>query len=136
MTLPAARKSPHKDESLSAEIIPMQGSSGLRHRPRAVESIAQPVAPADGVATTYSELVGLLAQYRRSSDISQLELDERAGFHYGYSGKLEIPHKADGRASMRYPHTFDTWLGALGLGLRIVPLKKVRKGWRRERIAG
>lgn len=110
--------------------VPFKGP----HRPIAMASIPQPELPLDGVARNYSDLVALLKQHRRVCEISQMELDDRAGFQDGYTGKLEIPHKADGRVAKW--DTLRDWMEALGVGIKLVPLSKPKKGWKRERIAG
>lgn len=74
-----------------------------------------------------AEVTRALAQIRKHLGISQLELDELAGFATGYTGKLEAlgapgyPNKRTGARSAFHP-MMDYWLGALGVGIVVVPL--------------
>jgi hypothetical protein len=68
-----------------------------------------------------------LAEIREHMGITQLDLDEIAGFCTGYTGKLERPEspgrdgqRGSGRSAM-HP-TFDYWLGALKVGVIVMPL--------------
>ena len=92
----------------------------LNHRPRAVAGQA-PVEPSGGVARNYAELVWLLRARRHALGITHLELDERAGFEDGYASKLEQPVALYGRSAVN--PSFDLWLGGLGVGLTLTPLK-------------
>lgn len=73
------------------------------------------------------EVTAALVKIREHLGISQLELDDLAGFHLGYTGKLECsdtPAEPDkrkpGRAAIN--PMFDNWMGALGVALVLVPL--------------
>ena len=73
-----------------------------------------------------ADVTRALAIIRRHMGISQLELDELAGFSSGYTGKLECAGDSGadgGRPSGRWAinGTFDRWLDALGIDLVIVP---------------
>jgi hypothetical protein len=74
-----------------------------------------------------AEVTAALVKIREHLGISQLELDEIAGFHLGYTGKLERPdtpalpgERKPGRAAIN--PMFDPWIGALGCALVLVPL--------------
>lgn len=63
-----------------------------------------------------------LKRARECRGLSQSELDEKAGFNLGYTGKLEqsFPrHWPSGRCPL-HP-MFDLWLGALGVAMILVP---------------
>lgn len=88
--------------------------------------------PKDGPPPTFlcrnrAEVTRALAAVREHLGISQLELDEVAGFATGYTGKLErpdapsVPGKQKTGRSVFHP-MFDCWLGALGVGVMVVPL--------------
>lgn len=75
------------------------------------------------------EITRALAAIRDHMGISQLELDNIAGFADGYTGKLEClgapaaPRKRTaGRSALH--GSFDTWLSSLGLGLVVVALDR------------
>lgn len=72
------------------------------------------------------EVTAALAAIRKHLGISQLELDEIAGFHTGYTGKLEKPFtpgkpgkRGSGRSAL-HP-MIDLWFGALEVEVLIVP---------------
>jgi len=74
-----------------------------------------------------AEVTAALAAVRKSLGISQLELDEIAGFSTGYTGKLERPgvpgfpgKRPTGRSAL-HP-MFDDWVNALGVVVAIVPV--------------
>lgn len=75
------------------------------------------------------EVTRALAAIREHMGISQLELDDLAGFNQGYTSKLEqpaTPGQGDSRTSGRrtiHP-LFDLWVGALKVGIMIVPLNE------------
>lgn len=74
-----------------------------------------------------AEVTAALARIREHLGISQLELDEIAGFSTGYTGKMEqhgAPAQPGKRKSGRSAINpmFDIWLGSLKVGLVIVPL--------------
>lgn len=73
-------------------------------------------------ARNYYELVELLRLRRIALKVSQLELDEIAGFQTAYTGKLEKPQSTYGRHA-RWD-TLEWWLGALNVGLMLVPLPR------------
>lgn len=81
-------------------------------------------------ATNYYELVDLLRSRRVSLGVSQLEIDEIAGLQTGYTGKLEKPQSSYGRHA-RWD-TLEWWLGALNVGIQVVPLHPKRKASRTE----
>lgn len=63
-----------------------------------------------------------LTKARECRGYSQNELDEKAGFNLGYTGKLEQPfprHWPSGRCPL-HP-MFDLWLAALGVAVILVP---------------
>lgn len=86
----------------------------------------------DGPVPTFlcrnrAEVTAALVKIREHLGISQLELDDLAGFHLGYTGKLEKPDtpaepgkQKPGRAAIN--PMFDNWVGALGYGVVLVPL--------------
>ncbi len=83
--------------------------------------------PVTLIARDRKELVALLRMRRVGLGLSQLALDEIAGMHLGYTGKLERP---DGRTKSGKKwgrHVimpmFDLWLASLGAGLVVVPLR-------------
>jgi hypothetical protein len=74
-----------------------------------------------------AEVTAALARIRTHLGISQNELDDIAGFNQGYTGKLEKPYtpgfpeqRASGRSAI-HP-MFDLWIGALKIGVLLVPL--------------
>jgi hypothetical protein len=74
-----------------------------------------------------AEVARALAQIREHLGISQLDLDHIAGFASGYTGKLEcrdVPngHSRHGSGRNAMQPTLDYWLGALKVGLIVVPL--------------
>lgn len=87
--------------------------------------------PKDGPVPTFlcrnrAEVTAALAQIREHLGISQLELDDLAGFHVGYTGKLERPdtpaepgQRKPGRAAIN--PMFDNWVGALGVAMVLIP---------------
>lgn len=62
----------------------------------------------------YDGFVAALIARRHALGWSQLELDERAGFQSGYSGKLENWRGPQGRVAGSI--TMTLWLQALGIG--------------------
>lgn len=63
-----------------------------------------------------------LKKARECRGYSQSELDEKAGFNLGYTGKMEQPfprHWPSGRCPL-HP-MFDLWLAALGVAVIIIP---------------
>lgn len=91
------------------------------HRPLAVLAGGASKPRDDGVATNYLELVWLLREHRHALGITQGELDERSGFQDQYVSKLEQPEGLYGRRAVN--PSFDLWLGGLGVGIKLVPLK-------------
>lgn len=71
------------------------------------------------VVRTYEDLVEALKTYRHEQGLSQMELDNIAGFQDGYTAKLEVGYKEGGRGvgAMSLP----TWLDSLGVRLLVVP---------------
>lgn len=74
------------------------------------------------------EVTRALAAIRESMGLSHLDVDDLAGFNEGYTGKLEMlptPGQGDNRPSGRSAMTwaFDMWLGALKVGVVLVPLE-------------
>lgn len=69
----------------------------------------------------YDGFVAALIARRHALGWSQLELDERAGFQSGYSGKLENWRGPQGRVAGSI--TMTLWLQALGIGF--VPVAMV-----------
>jgi hypothetical protein len=63
-------------------------------------------------------LVDALAERRRQLGLTQLDLDDRAGFQSGYTGKLEAWLGRSGRVAGTV--TLPLWLEALGVVLVVV----------------
>lgn len=80
-----------------------------------------PSRPTRAGALTYSELVYVLIEWRRSKGISQNALDDLIGWGSGETSKYEIPHhNGDGRiASWK---ALGDWMQGLGIGIALVPL--------------
>jgi len=90
--------------------------------------------PKDGPVPTFlcrnrAEVTAALVKIREHLGISQLELDDMAGFHLGYTGKLERPDtpaepgkQKPGRAAIN--PMFDNWVGALKIGVFLIPLNE------------
>lgn len=66
---------------------------------------------------TYDDLIGALRDQRRKLGISQLELDDLAGWSSGYSGKLELGYRKGGRGIGKL---LPAWLRALGVQLAVI----------------
>jgi len=75
-----------------------------------------------GTASTYDELVGLLAARRRALGERQLAIDYISGMQDGYTGKLEIGRERGGRTMGRI--TTALWLAGLGVQLQVVEVAK------------
>ena len=71
-----------------------------------------------GSATTYEKLVAILVKRRHSLGLTQLQLDDKAGYTDTYTSKLEAYQGRGGRTMgmMAMP----TWLGALGVRLQVI----------------
>lgn len=72
------------------------------------------------------EIAEVMARRRKELGLSQLALDDRAGLHLGYTGKLELqpePGQPRGaaRRAIRIYETWDWWSGALDVDLFLVP---------------
>lgn len=68
------------------------------------------------------EVTLALIKVRECRGLSQNELDDHAGFHLGYTGKMEQPFPRkwpSGRCTL-HP-MFDTWLSALGVAVIVIP---------------
>lgn len=91
--------------------------------------------PAIVLVRNSTELVEALTRRRGALGLSQLDLDELAGFQLGYTGKLERPDgltRSGKRWGRRCIHpTFDWWLGGLKVGLAVIPLGHIRPARRR-----
>lgn len=70
----------------------------------------------------YASLVRALTARRKALGMTQLDLDERAGFQDGYAGKLEIGYRPGGRTVGAV--SLPLWLEALGVRLAVVPVDK------------
>lgn len=87
--------------------------------------------PKDGPVPTFlcrnrDDVAHALAEIRKHMGISQLELDEIAGFHVGYTAKLEQPNappvegkQKSGRHAIN--PMFDPWIGSLKVRVYICP---------------
>ena len=78
-------------------------------------------------ADSFDDFVPILTQRRNDLGWSQAELDERAGWADGYTGKLEIgPRAATGRRASR--DMLEVWITALGLTMAVVVPTSTSKG--------
>lgn len=89
------------------------------HRPES-RKCPPPSRPERAGALTYSELVYVLIEWRRSKGISQAALDDIIGWGEGQTSKYEIPHMDDGRIAGW--EALGQWMQGLGLGIALVPL--------------
>jgi hypothetical protein len=81
---------------------------------------AQPIPPM--ICRNREEVTLALKKARECRGHSQNELDEMAGFHVGYTGKLEQPFPRAWPSGRSVMHPmFDIWLAALGVAVIIVP---------------
>lgn len=71
----------------------------------------------------YPALVAALTERRKALGLSQLDLDERAGWPGGYAGKLEAGWKEGGKTVGAA--SFPRWLAALGVRLAVVEVLEV-----------
>tara|TARA_R110002074_G_scaffold2978_5_gene16392 strand:- start:345 stop:1106 length:762 start_codon:yes stop_codon:yes gene_type:complete len=86
-------------------------------------SVVRVERPKNGVCLNYGQLVGELVARRTRLAMSQAATDHHAGWEEGYTGKLEQPNTTYGRRAVH--ESFDVWLGAMGVGLKIVPLDEI-----------
>jgi transcriptional regulator with XRE-family HTH domain len=84
-----------------------------------------------GEAGGLEELAEVLTARRKSLGLTQLELDDRAGFQSGYTGKLEIGHMRGGRNAGVI--ALPLWLRALGVKLQVIAVEDVAPGERLSR---
>lgn len=76
---------------------------------------AQPLGrPVD----SYAALMAILAKHRRQLGLSQLSVDQMAGFQDGYTGKLEIGARRGGRNLGKW--SLEIMLRTLGVKLVVV----------------
>lgn len=79
----------------------------------------KPIPPM--ICRTREDVTLALKAARECRGLSQSELDERAGFHLGYTGKLEQPFPRQWPSGRCPIHPmFDLWAAALGVALIIV----------------
>jgi transcriptional regulator with XRE-family HTH domain len=78
----------------------------------------------------YRDLVEALIARRHALGVSQLELEELAGLSSGFVSHLESWNRPHGRRAGDV--TLTLWLGALGLGLRLVEVRPGRGTLRAE----
>lgn len=71
--------------------------------------------------TCEAEFAEAMVQRRLDLDLSQLAIDERAGFQDGYTGKVENPCRPWGKSATNW--SFWKWLDALGLVIILVRAK-------------
>jgi len=86
-----------------------------------LQKIAPNMVPALAVVGSYEELISVLVEHRGKLGLSQLAVDDLAGFHSGYTGKLEVGTKAKcgrGLGRMSLPTLLDTY------GLRLAVVEK------------
>ena len=78
------------------------------------------MADVSGLIRTLDDLAAALADRRRALQLSQAEVEHRAGFHANYLSHLEQPARPHGRnlGSMSLP----TLLDVLGCRLVLVPV--------------
>jgi hypothetical protein len=85
-----------------------------------------PVTVAPGsVIFSYDDLVSFLIRRRHQLKWSQLELDHRAGFQSGYTGKLEAWRSPGGRTAGSV--TMVLWMQALGVALVPIEARSVER---------
>lgn len=87
-----------------------------RRRKKRAQRVAHHVAATTGLITTYDALVDYLIARRKALGLTQLELDERAGFQSGYTAKLENWRGRQGRVAGSV--TMPLWFQALGVMLK------------------
>jgi hypothetical protein len=90
-----------------------------QHRPESSKCPA-PSRPTAAGARSYSELVYLLIEWRKSKGISQAAMDDLIGWGEGQTSKYEIPHQDDGRIASWA--ALLQWMQGLGLGIQLVPV--------------
>ncbi len=71
-------------------------------------------SPGD-VATSYPELVAVLARHRQGLGVNQVEMGERIGMPSGYLSQLECYSRTP------TAQTVFLWLEALGLAVQVIP---------------
>ncbi|MFG1247281.1 hypothetical protein [Xanthobacter flavus] len=71
--------------------------------------------------TTYRQLMDALIRRRRQLGLSQMEADDIAGLQDGYTGKLEVWDRDNGRRLG--PVSLDLLLSAYNLGIQLVALR-------------
>jgi hypothetical protein len=86
------------------------------------------VRPVDAVPVIsgYAELVQALIARRHALALSQLELEERAGFSSGFVSHLESWDHPCGRRAGDL--TLEYWMGALGIALQLVEVDRPGRG--------
>lgn len=92
---------------------------------KALLKLAPNLVPALAVVGTYEELLIVLAKHRHQLGLSQLAVDDLAGFQSGYTGHLERgPASKHGRGlgRMSLPTLLDTY------GLRLAIVEKASTG--------
>lgn len=71
--------------------------------------------------TNRADMARVLRQARMDQGMTCLELDYRAGFHDGYTGKLEHPDSPSGKRGLQLSYMAEVWIKALGYRLVLVP---------------
>lgn len=80
----------------------------------------KPIPPM--ICRTREDVTLALKAARECKGMTQAALDERAGFHLGYTGKLEQPFPRQWPSGRCPIHPmFDVWLAALGVAVIIIP---------------
>lgn len=74
------------------------------------------------VIQSYEDLVAAMIDRRKALKLSNMELENKAGFQEGYVTKLENPGKKYGRGVG--PDTLPLWLGGLRVGIVLVDLPR------------
>jgi hypothetical protein len=89
---------------------------------RRIPTKKQPITIPPMICRNREDVTLALKQARECRGMSQSDLDEKAGFHLGYTGKLEqsFPRRWPSGRCPLHP-MFDLWLQALGVAVIIVP---------------
>ena len=91
-----------------------------RHREKkaAQRRAALRARPLGRPVDSYGALMAILAKHRRQLGLSQLSVDQMAGFQDGYTGKLEIGARRGGRNLGKW--SLEIMLRTLGVSLVVV----------------
>lgn len=82
---------------------------------------AQAEWPEGYVITSRADMAAVLRQARMNRGMTCLELDHVAGFHDGYTGKLEHPDTKSGKRGLQLSFMAECWIEALGYQLVLIP---------------